>query len=218
MHFNPQSISKAADVTRELAAQGNLGAVVLESCPSRWRRAQEVYTPGSLMQSFFVNEMQAACEVAESSGRKVILGDQHVEDLLEQVILTGTDALDDIFSPQDGGWERTDDAVSSGLNRLLEQRVPDAEDQDSIGIQDFLDPWLLLGMPLSLVRYLGSIAVKAPQLVLGIGAFMALFAALPDNIFCGMLRVVAEALEHLMRVLRRGPNPPNSAECSATRP
>lgn len=200
MHFNPQSISKAADVTRELAAQGNLGAVVVESCPSRWQRVQDVQAPGSLLRSIFDNEMQSAGDVAESSGRQVILGDQRVEDLLEQVTQTGKEAMDDFLNPLDGGWQRTGSSLSSGFTRLLNSsKKAKAKQDDSIGIQDFLDPMLLLGAPLAVARYVGSLTLRAPQVALGVGGYLAVFSVLPENIFIDIFSIVQEIL--ILRVL-----------------
>ena len=81
MHFNPQSVKKTTTVTKQAAEDGSLGAVVVESCPTRWGRVLEVQPPGSFLRGVLDNEMQAAAEVAEASGRAVVLGDQRVEDL-----------------------------------------------------------------------------------------------------------------------------------------
>ena len=61
MHYNPSSIALA---TRCVEEQEGLGAVVVESCESRWRRTQEVSPPGSIGRVLLPSEMLAtACEV-----------------------------------------------------------------------------------------------------------------------------------------------------------
>ena len=61
MHYNPISIKLAEKCVEE---QEGLGAVVVESCESRWRRTQEVSPPGSIGRVLLPSEMIAtACEV-----------------------------------------------------------------------------------------------------------------------------------------------------------
>ncbi|OLP82215.1 hypothetical protein AK812_SmicGene37163 [Symbiodinium microadriaticum] len=58
VHFNPRSVQKATEVTRKLAEKKELGAVVLETCKTRWRRVEETQKPGSPLRSILDNEMQ----------------------------------------------------------------------------------------------------------------------------------------------------------------
>ncbi|CAE7808111.1 unnamed protein product [Symbiodinium sp. CCMP2456] len=79
VHFNPRSVQKATEVTRKLAENEELGAVMLETCKTRWRRVEEIrcdltellgpetpqqpeketQKPGSPLRSILDNEMQA---------------------------------------------------------------------------------------------------------------------------------------------------------------
>ena len=61
MHYNPVSIALAERCVEE---QEGLGAVVVESCESRWRRTQEVSPPGSIGRVLLPSEMLAAAEAA----------------------------------------------------------------------------------------------------------------------------------------------------------
>ena len=61
MHYNPVSIDLASSTVSKLKDADALHAVVLESCPSRWRKTQQTQPPGSFMRWFLYNEMLAAC-------------------------------------------------------------------------------------------------------------------------------------------------------------
>lgn len=51
MHYNPASIALAADCVREAPA---LGAVVVESCESRWRKTQQTSPVGSFSRRYLL--------------------------------------------------------------------------------------------------------------------------------------------------------------------
>mmetsp|Transcript_56798 Transcript_56798/g.102012 ORF Transcript_56798/g.102012 Transcript_56798/m.102012 type:complete len:392 (+) Transcript_56798:50-1225(+) len=210
MHFNPHSVAKAAGVTRNLVEKGELSALVVESCPSRWKKVEDVQKPGTSLRIVLDNEMQAAAEIAESAGCTVILGDQRIEDLMSEMSSLGKIALSDLASPLDGGWMRTGSDLLTGVGRLgdakSKKRASTTTDtapqtrgaEDSIGLQD-LDFGILLGSPLAVVRYFLSIAFKAPLLFAGIVTFFAIFNMLPNGIFTDFLGVSSEVV--LLRVL-----------------
>ena len=79
MHYNPASIALAADCVREAPA---LGAVVVESCESRWRKTQQTSPAGSFARRYLLpSEMLAAADVAAERGLPLSLGDLDVKEL-----------------------------------------------------------------------------------------------------------------------------------------
>eukprot|EP00933_Yihiella_yeosuensis_P020041 TRINITY_DN16166_c0_g1_i4.p1 TRINITY_DN16166_c0_g1~~TRINITY_DN16166_c0_g1_i4.p1 ORF type:complete len:371 (+),score=71.87 TRINITY_DN16166_c0_g1_i4:23-1135(+) len=202
MHFNPRSVNKATAVTKTLADRGALGAVVIESCPTRWERVEEVQGQGSLMRSLLDNEMQAAAEVAEAAGEPVVLGDQRIEELADEISAVGKQALEDLASPFEGGWQRTGSELMAGFLRLgdagkrrlqdkatgsEQEKPPWSPAEESIGLLDFLDLELMIGTPIAYLRYILSTLMKAPQLLAIIVAIAGFFAVLPENIFSDLL-------------------------------
>ena len=69
VHYNPASISASRDEVIAAMARHDqkLGAVVVESCFSRWNRSLELAPPGSFMARSIVSEMQSAAGVAVQS-------------------------------------------------------------------------------------------------------------------------------------------------------
>jgi len=212
VHFNPRSVEKAESVTRKLVEQRNLSAVVLETCPTRWKRVEETQTPGSPLRSILDNEMQAAADVANASQIDVVLGDQRIEDLTEDIAAAGRSALEDLFSPPDG-WQRTGSALVSGLARLANASrrkaqaaaTGDVEETQGIGLFDFADPGLILGFVVAVPRYLLSTALKAPALLAGVIAFYLGCAVLPSGILSDLIMLALEAviLRIILQVLLR---------------
>lgn len=202
MHFNPQSVSKAADVTRQLAQRGELQALVVESCPSRWKKIKELQPPGSTLRSLLDNEFQAAADIADSFGKPVVLGDQRIEVVSEEVGSLAQVALTDLFSPI-GGWQRTGSELMQGFVRLgnlrREARRDGQDGGDYIGVPDLLDLGLLLGTPVAVLRYVASLALKAPNIFAVVAGYVTAAAVLPDNILTQVLYFTSEVV--LLRVL-----------------
>jgi len=207
MHFNPCSVSKAARVTQQLSEQGELGAVVIESCPSRWEKVLQMQAAGSPLRALLDNEMQAAAEVAEAAGQPVVLGDQKVEVIADEVNSLTKEALADLASPLQGGWQRTVMEIMKGFKRLLDSRSSKvarspsdthetvaAEAKDTIDVQDFLDPELFLGIPVAVSRYLVSTLVRAPKVFAGFVATVWLLDVVPESPLSTLLDVVVNVL------------------------
>lgn len=204
MHFNPVSIRKAGDVASSLAASGRLGAVVVESCPTRWKRIVEMQPPGSPLRVVLDNEMQAAAEAAEAAGRPVVLGDMQVEQLAGEVSALAKVAMTDMISPLDGGWQRMASELFNGFRLLFNARqerkvAEEAQEVDNLGFQDIFDVELVLGIPVAVARYVGSMLFRAPAVL---GAFVAssvVLAVLPEGLLTDILSFGFEAV--LMRVM-----------------
>lgn len=202
VHFNPRSVQKATEVTRKLAEKKELGAVVLETCKTRWRRVEETQKPGSPLRSILDNEMQAAAEIAEERSIDVVLGDQRIEDLTRDITTAGRAAIDDMLSPLEG-WQRTGAALVSGMANLANLRKRKAEasagSEEALGLADFADPELIFGFVVAVPRYVLSTALKAPTLLAGVLAFYLACAVLPSGILGDLIMIAAEAV--LFRVI-----------------
>ena len=87
VHYNPASIARAKEeVTSTLAAHdGRMGAVVVESCESRWTKSLELDTELPLLKRLVRSEMQGAAGVALQNEVPVMLGDSDVGPFLERV-------------------------------------------------------------------------------------------------------------------------------------
>jgi len=166
VHYNPASVARAKDEVA-LQSQRSLGAVVVESCTSRWTRSLELAPPGSFVAGLICSEMQGAAGVALQSDVPIMLGDADAGAFLPRVKELAQQSARDLVSPFSGGWAaifsdfaRTlpgtlnpSDVASSEL--LLEGEAP-------IGPADFARPEVLLGLLVSLVRYPLAFALKAP--------------------------------------------------------
>jgi hypothetical protein len=102
MHYNPHSISLAAEAVQAEAVAGTLRAVVVESCPTRWNSTLKNQPAGSFLRGLFDNEMQAAAETAESFGYSVALGDQAIEDTGRRVAQLAAATLVEALTPLAG--------------------------------------------------------------------------------------------------------------------
>ena len=157
MHYNPASIKLAAECVREC---DSLGAVVVESCESRWRRTNEVTPPGSFARQYLLpSEMQAAADVAEERGVPLSLGDSDVGVFGARVKELAVASLVDLASPI-GGWDRLGDDLRRGFRLAFD--TEDMEEGASLTFEEFLfDPTLVLGFLVSFARYPAAAAVKA---------------------------------------------------------
>ena len=160
MHFNPYSIALARDVVAAESESGRLRAVAVESCPSRWNATLDAQPIGSLLRLVCDNEMQAAAECGEANGATVELVDQTIEDVGRRVVQMSALTFVELLTPWDGGWNR----IYADFRQALQQ-VGGGGGDGSLGAGAFLDPRLLVGFPLSLVRYPLSIGLKSPLLL-----------------------------------------------------
>ena len=72
MRYNPTSILRVVGTVDELAKQKRLGAVVIESCPTRymqWKKTTAVWR-----RALMTSEMQIAAERAKVAGVEYVLG------------------------------------------------------------------------------------------------------------------------------------------------
>lgn len=140
----------------ELGQAGGLYSVVVESCKSRWERAEKSQPPGSLMAQLFPNEMRAAADAAIQFDRPVILGDQDFNETMSRMKTVFVQSAKDIVSPPQG-WSR----LYSDVTRLVKGMA--GSGADSFGPSDLLDPSLLSQAHVSISRYVLSILLKAPK-------------------------------------------------------
>jgi hypothetical protein len=157
MHYNPSSVQLATDTITTLGENNMLGSVVVESCDIRWNKTKELYNDRPLLKLFLNNEMRTACDLAVSFDRPVVLGDQRINitsnALKESLKQT---ALDLLTPPK--GWQR----FASEIKEAWEDTVPFGGPGGYLGAFSFLDPRLLLVLPISLVKYPLSFLVRDP--------------------------------------------------------
>ena len=168
MHYNPVSIELASSTVTRLREADALHAVVLESCPSRWKKTQKTQPPGSFLRWFLYNEMLAAADAA-GDPTKIRLGDQRIEDLGACAKRTMADTARDVLDPLGGGWGRLVRDWRDGFKKEIDGRG------DSRGNLRAADLWcdvaLLLGMPVSMFRYPMAWAIKSPKVIVPFAAF-----------------------------------------------
>ena len=168
MHFNPRSIALARDVVNAEAMTGKLRAVAVESCQTRWNATLEAQPAGSAMRWICDNEMQAAAEAGQAfPDVKIELVDQTIEETGRRVVQIVALTLAELFTFR---WDR----IGSDLSTALEH-VKGESALKTLAPTALLDPRLLLGAPLSFVRYPLSLGLKSP-LLLGILGLIVLAA------------------------------------------
>ena len=159
MHYNPHSIKTTSKYIRELGENGNLGSVVIESCPSRWSRTLKKQPKGSMRRKVLDNEMQMAYELGMEYNRPVILGDQDIDTTNDRLKTSLKASFLDVVNPF-GGWKAIVHDVSEAKDSTL--LLPSSKNVDYLTIKDFLDPQLLLAAPFSILRYPLALILKAP--------------------------------------------------------
>lgn len=200
MHYNPRSVRLAREVVEQEAAGGRLRAVAVESCETRWNEILEVQPAGSLMRALCDNEMQSATEVGEDAGARVELVDQTIEVTSKRIAQLFALTLVDALTPWNGGWSRIIDDCSCAWEQV---------GGDGLKADAYLDPRLLLGAPLSIVRYPLALGLKSPVLAVLVGVTYLVFTREPadDETIVGLAGALGFALAEtivLTRVLLVG--------------
>jgi len=161
MHYNPASIKLARETVDNLGSKEQLGSVIIESCDIRWNDTgvDENGLEAKFAKNFLTNEMRAAHDTSLQYSRPVILGDQRINITGSRIGEITKQAVVDLASPFNGGWERFYSEVRSSSGMAL----PSKDGDDSyIGANGLLDPRLLLAMPATLVQYPLSWLIRAP--------------------------------------------------------
>ena len=104
VHYNPASVARAKDEVSSALDRSTVGAVVVESCTSRWGRSLELAPPGSLPARLICSEMQGAAGVAMQNQVPVMLGDADAGPFLERVRALAGQSAGDLLNPVGGGW------------------------------------------------------------------------------------------------------------------
>ena len=151
MHYNPASIKLTEDVINELAAEGKLGSIIIESCDIRWNATLENDVVKTALQS----EMRSAHDLGLLYRRPVVLGDQRINVTVDKLKDGAKESVIDLFSPV-GGWER----LYRNIDNARKEALPFGNEY--LGINSILDPKLLGATPVSLVKYPLSYIVKSP--------------------------------------------------------
>lgn len=157
MHYNPSSIQLATSTINELGQNNALGSVVVESCDIRWNKTLALYSKFPLLKKFLTNEMISSCELTiEEYNRPVILGDQRINITSKALKDSFKETIDDLTSPPEG-WKR----FANSVQTAWEETVPFGG-EGYLNAFAFLDPKLLLVLPVSLIKYPLSFLVRDP--------------------------------------------------------
>ena len=157
MHYNPSSVKLAEDTITTLAEKNMLGSVVVESCDIRWNKTMELYDDKPLLKKFLNNEMRTACDVAVSFDRPVVLGDQRINITTDALKANLKQTALDLVTPPTG-WKR----FAKDVKQAWDETVPFGGPGGYLNAFSFLDPRLLLVLPISLVKYPLSFLVRDP--------------------------------------------------------
>jgi hypothetical protein len=169
MHYNPASIQLAENTILYLGRQDKLGSVIIESCDIRWNKTAELYEEKPFLKTILKNEMRTACDVALSFDRPVVLGDQRINITSDALKSSLQQTLRDLVSPPTG-WKRFIDEVQDAWEETQLQGG-----KGYLSAFAFLDPRLLLVLPVSLIKYPLAFLVRDP---LPTSIVLTLFAAL----------------------------------------
>mmetsp|Transcript_29646 Transcript_29646/g.62444 ORF Transcript_29646/g.62444 Transcript_29646/m.62444 type:complete len:358 (-) Transcript_29646:153-1226(-) len=167
MHYNPSSIKLAEDSINDLAAKGQLGSVIIESCAIRWNATLE----NQMVKDALMSEMKAAHDLGIEYGVPVVLGDQLINVTVSELKTGAKEAVLDLLQPWNGGWGRLVDSISLARK----EAVPFGEQY--LGLESFFDPKLLGTSPVSFIKYPLSYAVKSPVFTAVVGALILLGGA-----------------------------------------
>lgn len=176
MHYNPTSINLASTTVEKIAGKGKLGAVLLEVCASRWQvdTVKEVLPPKDpsiiqrrkFIRNFFGNEMLAAADQAKNYNIPIVLADQCINKTMDKIKSSLKTTAIDMFTPWNGGWS----SISKDLALNFPLAFPTGEGY--LGLNDFLDPSLLLEAPAAFAKYSVAFMLGGP---LGIMTWGGLF-------------------------------------------
>lgn len=152
MHYNPASIKLATDSIDELAANDELGSVIIESCDLRWNATLE---GNEFIQNALMSEMRAAHDLTLEYGRPVVLGDQRINITVAKLGDGAKETALDLLRPIEG-WKR----VFNTITEARKEAVPFGENY--LGPGAFFDPKLILAAPVSLLKYPASYFIRSP--------------------------------------------------------
>ncbi|KAL7447999.1 LOW QUALITY PROTEIN: hypothetical protein ACHAWC_000268, partial [Mediolabrus comicus] len=173
MHYNPASIKLAEDCINQLAAEGKLGSIIIESCDIRWNATLE----NEFVQDQLMSEMRAAHDLGMLYQRPVVLGDQRINVTVAQLKNGAKEAV--LGTALE--WRMA--TIVSKYFIGSEVAVPLGD--QFLGFDSFFDPKLLAAAPVSLLKYPLSYIVRSPVFSVGVLSLFVLFGAGDDAIALG---------------------------------
>jgi len=173
MHYNPASIKLTEDTIQSLAANNQLGSVVIESCDIRWNQTNSLPTAAKAL---LMSEMKKGCDLAVAAGRPVVLGDQRINLTVASLKNGLQETLSDMSTPWSGGWAR----YWNNVTVAREEALPFGSSY-YLNAFAFLDPKLLLAAPVSLIKYPLSYFVKSPLKTTAVLALLVAFDQSPSE-------------------------------------
>mmetsp|Transcript_18248 Transcript_18248/g.43906 ORF Transcript_18248/g.43906 Transcript_18248/m.43906 type:complete len:358 (-) Transcript_18248:102-1175(-) len=187
MHYNPASIELATRSINDLAAEGKLGSIVIESCDLRWNATLQ----NELMRDALLSEMKAAHDLGIEYGRPVVLGDQRINVTVAQMKSGAKEAVLDLVQPWNGGWGRLFTSISTARR----EAVPVGDDY--LGPESIFDPKLLAAAPVSMIKYPISYMVKSPVFAVAITALILLGGVDSSDAFVADTASTTDILESI---------------------
>lgn len=170
IHNNPASIALSMNEVALAYRQynGKLGALVVESCQSRWNRSFEDFPPGSLIARLTPSETQSAASAAQKRDVPIMLGDTDIETLNDRLTKATKQYIIDLLNPFFGGWRST----IRDLRRTVKSNFDTSDIAESkllldgeapISELDFAQPEVLLGFLSTFLRYPLVVMLQAPM-------------------------------------------------------
>lgn len=162
MHYNPTSIKLAKETVELLGNNDMLHSLVLETCPDRWYKTLTLPQNVSFIKSVILdNEMESSALACQLYNRPIILGDQDINITTTRIKELFQVTVDDLLKPNEGGWTRIyDDFITSIQQTIfISQR---SINEKYLEWKDVFAPRLMLGTPVSLLRYPTAILLKSP--------------------------------------------------------
>jgi hypothetical protein len=156
MHYNPSSVKLVRDTIQKLHDEDRLGPVIVESCDIRWNKTEELYKEKPMLKNVLENEMRTACDLAKKFGQPVILGDQRINITTNAMKETLKETVLDLLTPP-SGWKR----FITDVSQAWSETVP-LGGKGYLNAFAFIDPRLLLALPVSLVKYPLSFLIRDP--------------------------------------------------------
>jgi len=173
MHYNPVSIRRTRLTVQELANAGELSAVVIESCASRWNSTMNQPT---WVRNVLQSEMGAAAKLAQQSGAELVLGDQPIEETSQDMGDTLKMTVEDLKSPLSGGWGR----IATDVARAGKATFSPRKEGTGLGVGDILDPALIAATPVTFLRYPLAWLIRAPQAAFTFVTATVVISLVPD--------------------------------------
>lgn len=169
MHYHPVSIKLVSDTIEELAEDGKLASVVLESCDLRWTPADN---STSFLKSFLRSEMRTASDLALSYNRPVVLGDMRINATLSKMGQALETTMKDLVRSIQGR-----ERIAQKMDKTRSDGFRSGGYLDMLDVTDFE---FMLGVPVTIFKNLLTYFLTFPVPVLSF-LLVLIFLLTPDD-------------------------------------